>query len=253
MIRARSVAWVGMLLFWLVLVGLVTGGGLPVVDAILLAVLLVAVPAMSLAQVPLLEGVEIERLPAYWSSIAALWLVGTACWLVGTREHGAAALGLVALPPAALAAWTLALTAATLAVIEIFRRLGVAFGHPDTPLLRQLLPRTTEEKAVFAALSTAAGAGEELAYRGYAITVLAPVLGLAPAAVGSTVVFGIIHAYQGTMGVVRTGVMGGVLAGGFLACGSLWPPILAHTLVDLLAGLVLGDRLLVDTAKPTAE
>jgi membrane protease YdiL (CAAX protease family) len=78
------------------------------------------------------------------------------------------------------------------------------------------------------------------------IPVLATVMGVGPAVVVSTAVFGIMHGYQGTMGIVRTGLMGAVLAWGFLASGSLWPPILAHTLIDLLVGLVFGDRLLID-------
>ena len=77
------------------------------------------------------------------------------------------------------------------------------------------------------------------------IPVLAPVLGTLPAAFLSTVVFGIMHGYQGSMGIARTMLMGGVLAWGFLASGSLWPPIIAHVLIDLLAGIVLGERLLV--------
>ena len=39
-----------------------------------------------------------------------------------------------------------------------------------------------------------------------------------------TPVFGAMHVYQGWIGVVRTALRGGVLAGGFLASGSLWPP-----------------------------
>jgi membrane protease YdiL (CAAX protease family) len=41
--------------------------------------------------------------------------------------------------------------------------------------------------------------------------------------------------------------MGGFLAWGFLASGSLWPAILAHTAIDLLAGIVLGEKLLSPT------
>jgi len=39
-------------------------------------------------------------------------------------------------------------------------------------------------------------------------------------------------------------VLGGALAWGFLASGSLWPAIVAHALIDVLAGVVLGERLL---------
>jgi membrane protease YdiL (CAAX protease family) len=243
---ARLVAWAGVVLFWVALAVLRIVAGVPLTDAILLAVLLVAVPVMALAQVPLAEGVEIERLPAYWSSIGVLWLVGTACWFVGTRDGGAAAIGLVGMPVGASVAWTVGLLLAILALVLVFRTVGNLLGLGDTPLLRQLLPRTAQERRVFALLSLAAGTSEELAYRGYVITVLAPLLGTGAAVALSTVVFGIMHAYQGTMGVLRTATMGGLLAWGFLASGSLWPALLAHALFDVLAGIVLGERLLLN-------
>lgn len=242
---ARRLVWFGVVLFWVALGVLVLVVSVPVTDAILLTVLLVAVPAMSIAQLPLIKGAVIERIPAYWSSIASLWLIGTACWFVGTRADGPAALGLAGLPVGSLLGWTAGLTGAGLGVIGLFHWFGSRFGSPDTTLLRQLLPETREEKGIFLLLSVAAGSGEELAYRGYVIPVLSPFLGLPAAVALSTAVFGIMHGYQGIMGILRTTLMGGVLAWGFLASGSLWPAILAHTLIDMLAGVVLGERLLV--------
>lgn len=242
---ARRLTWAGMAVFWVVLLALALVAGLALVDAILLAVLLAAVPTFAIAQVPLIDGVEIERLPAYWSSIATLWILGTACWLVGARSGGPSALGLVAMPALPLVAWSLGLAAAGLLLIVVFHGIARSVGALDSDLLEQLLPRTARERRVFALLSVAAGASEELAYRGYAIPALTPLLGVAGAAILSTVVFGVIHAYQGILGIVRTGLMGGVLAWGFLATGSLWPPIIAHTLIDLVAGIALGDKLLV--------
>jgi membrane protease YdiL (CAAX protease family) len=96
----------------------------------------------------------------------------------------------------------------------------------------------------------AAGLGEELAYRGYAILALAPLTGTLGAAAVTTVVFAVMHAYQGRLGVVRTGVMGAVLAAGFLATGSILPSILAHASIDVLAGVVLGERLLSPERAP---
>ncbi len=84
-----------------------------------------------------------------------------------------------------------------------------------------------------------------LARAGYAIPVLTPLLGVTGAAVVSSAVFGVLHSYQGVLGMLRTAVMGGVLAWGFLASGSLWPGIIAHTLIDLVAGILLGERLLL--------
>jgi membrane protease YdiL (CAAX protease family) len=234
-----------MVVFWLAVIALGLYTELGMLDVILLSILLVGVPTMSLAQLPLIGDAVIERLPAYWSSIVTLWLIGTACWFVGTRSEGAGALGLVAIPPLAMAGWTVALTVVALVLIVVFRWLGPRLGRLDSTLLRQLLPVTSQEKGVFVLLSVAAGAGEEIAYRGYVIPVLGGVIGVPGAAVLSTVVFGTMHGYQGSMGIARTTLMGAVLAWGFLASGSLWPPILAHVLIDVLAGVVLGERLLV--------
>lgn len=243
-VMARALLWSGVILFWIVQLTLLLVAGLPVVDTILLAVLLAVVPMFSLAQLPLIEGVVIERLPAYWGSIASLWLLGGAAWLVGTSGKGAAGIGITAITPGAMIAWTMGLTAAGFVTIVVFRWLAAAAGVGDTPVLRELLPRTARERRVFVLLSVAAGFGEELAYRGYAITALTPLLGVGGSATLTSVVFGVVHGYQGTLGMVRTGIMGGVLAWGFLTSGSLWPAIVAHVLIDVLGGIVLGERLL---------
>ncbi len=234
----------GAALFWAVLLLLMFPVGLPLPDAIVLAILLVAMPVFALAQLPLVDDRPIDRLPAYWGSIATLWLIGTACWLTGAREDGPAAIGVVGVPPGRLLAWSLGLTLAGLGVMVVFRQFARSIGADESPMLRQLLPRTPQEKGVFALLSLAAGVGEEIAYRGYAIPVIATFLGVPAAAVLTSVVFGVLHGYQGLLGTVRTALMGGILAWGFLASGSLLPAMVAHTLIDLVAGLVLADWLL---------
>lgn len=240
----RLIAASGAVFFWVVQQLLARWGGLPLADTILLSVLLVAVPALALAQVPLAAGLRVERLPAYWGSLATLWLLGTAAWLVGTRDGGSAAIGLVPLPWLSAAAWTGGLTLGAMVIILIFREIAERAGADESPLLRELMPRTREEKRVFALLSVAAGVGEEIAYRGYAIPVLAPLVGVGGAAALTSVVFGALHGYQGWLGTARTAAMGGFLAWGFLASGSLWPAIAAHTAIDLVAGIVLGEKLL---------
>lgn len=237
---------VGAVLFWIVCAALHLGAGLPLLDSILGAVLFAAAPTFSMAQVPLIGEVEIERLPAYWSSIITLWLVGSACWFVGTREGGPAAIGLVPLPPFELLAWSVGATVAALGTMFTVRELYRASGGRDTRLLRELLPRTAKERRVFALLCFAAGIGEEIAYRGYSITLLIPLTGAWPAALLTSGIFGVLHAYQGWVGVLRTGGLGLLLAVTFLQSGSLWPAIIAHTLLDLIAGLLLGDRLILN-------
>ena len=243
--RVAGVLWLGVIMFWAVQLSLYLLVGMPLVDTILLAILLTAMPALAVAQIPFTEEGRIERLPAYWSSIATLWMLGTISWLVGTRTDGLAAIGVTLLAPGPLIAWTLGLTAAGLGIIVVFRQIAIGLRLRESPLLRALIPRTADERSTFAVLSVAAGVGEEVAYRGYALPVLIPVLGPVGALILTSAVFGVLHVYQGALGILRTAAMGATLAGGFLLCGSLLPAMIAHTLIDLLAGLVLADKLLL--------
>jgi len=246
----RRIAGAAVVLFWAVLALLLLVMKLPLLDGLLLSILLVAVPGLSVAQLPLIAEAPLERLPAYWSSVVTLWLLGTGAWLVGTRGSDASAVGLVAIPWLPGLVWSVGLAAGGLLTILLFRQLGIWTGAEESPALRQLLPRTHEERLVFAALSVAAGFGEEIAYRGYALAVLFPLVGVPGAVIATSLVFGVLHGYQGLLGIVRTGVMGAMLAWGFLASGSLWPAIVAHAAIDLAAGLWLGERLMSPRRSP---
>lgn len=218
---------------------------MPLADGAFLALLLFVLPILALLQAGMLRNIEVERMDAYVSSALTLLILGGCAWLLGSRHGGAAALGLAPLPWGAFLAWTLALAAAGLAVTAVFRAAGPRLGLHETRLLRDLLPRTGRERAAFAGLSLAAGAGEELAYRGYVIPVLAAVTGAPLAVAASSLAFGILHVYQGPLGMARTAALGGVLAWGFLASGSLWPPMAAHALLDVLLGMALAERMMV--------
>lgn len=222
--------------------------GASVLDLLALGALLVGLPAATLLQLRHLEGLDIRPLPVYLSSAITLLLMGGACLALAARRGGPGAIGLVPMAPDALVAWTAGLTVALLAMLVLFRIVAGAVGARESPLLRRILPRTGKERTAFVGLSMAAGVGEELAYRGYAITLLAGAMGGLGAGVLSSLVFGVLHAYQGRLGVLRATTLGGLLAWGFLAAGSLWPPILAHAAVDVVAGTLLAERLLVPGA-----
>lgn len=243
--QARLALLLGLLLFGAVLAAMRFVLGLHVLDAVLGAVLLGGAPGLTVAQVPLAASVPFERGSAYRSSIVSLWVVGTACWLVGTRDAGAGAIGLVGIAVVPFVLWTAGTTVASLGLMFAFRRIQIALRLPDTRILSELLPRTTSERRTFGVLSFAAGVGEEFAYRGYAIGLLAPAVGGWPAAFLTSVAFGVLHAYQGPIGIVRTFVLGLLFAGVYLLSGSLWTVIFAHTLLDLVAGLLLADRLML--------
>ncbi len=217
-------------------------------DAVLISVLLVLVPTLAVGQLPVADEREVRRIPAYAASAVTIGFLAALCWLVGTRSGGAAALGLVGIPARTLVLWSLLLAGAAIGIELLFRQLGIAMGWSESPWLKLLLPRTTRERWAFAALSLVAGFGEELVYRGYAILVLAGLVGTTGAAMLTSVVFGVLHSYQGSVGVVRSAVLGGILAWGFLATGSLWPSVAAHALIDVVGGIILADRLMVPEA-----
>ncbi|MBL8514270.1 MAG: CPBP family intramembrane metalloprotease, partial [Betaproteobacteria bacterium] len=64
----------------------------------------------------------------------------------------------------------------------------------------------------------------------------------------SSAIFGIAHAYQGRTGVLRTAIVGLMVAVLFVVSGSLWLAIVLHTAVDLYGG-ALGRLALESTGE----
>lgn len=220
---------------------------LGVADSLLLAALLELLPVLAVAQVPLAGSEELDRAAAYLGSGAAILFLGGASFVLGRGVVGIEVMGLTVPPTQTLLIWTVLGLVGGLALVGISHLFETRLGWEENPILRDLIPRTGGEKVLFVGLSVAAGLGEELAYRGYVIPVLAGLVGSQwTAAVFSSGIFGFLHAYQGPIGVIRTGGMGFVLAAVYLLSGSLWPAILAHVAIDLIGGLVLGPRMLIE-------
>lgn len=242
---------VGALVAFPMLTGLVWWATpLGVWDALLVVFLLELLPAFSVTQVPLAEGMvaegmALERIPVYVTSAAVILFLGWAALVLGMGGDGPELLGMVALPPVELLLWSAGLTAVALLLLAVFAAASRALGRTESAVLRALIPRTAVEKGAFVGLSVAAGLGEELAYRAYAIPALAVLVGSPWAAAAlSSVVFGFLHAYQGILGMSRAASLGFVLAASLLATGSVLPAILAHTAIDVIAGLFLGEHFL---------
>jgi membrane protease YdiL (CAAX protease family) len=110
------------------------------------------------------------------------------------------------------------------------------------PMLRDvaaLLPRNGAETVWTGLIAVNAGVSEEVFFRLLLPLLLALVLGNAVLAfaVGG-IIFGLVHVYQGWVGVLATFVLGLVLAGLYLVTGSLLAPIAVHIVIDLV-GLVV--------------
>lgn len=99
-----------------------------------------------------------------------------------------------------------------------------------------IVPRTARERSWFTALAITAGICEEFLFRGYAVWVLRPWLGLWGAALVSVLLFGLGHSYQGRRGAVRATMVGAVLAILVLITGSIIPAMIVHAIVDIGSG-----------------
>lgn len=115
---------------------------------------------------------------------------------------------------------------------------GVLRPYYELDLEKLLLPRTKKEEQEWSAVSVTAGVTEEFIFRGvllYTITLYIDGSNITLALIGGAL-FGIAHAYQGVKGILTTGIVGFGLGLLYLGMGVLWPVMVLHVLLDLIAG-----------------
>jgi membrane protease YdiL (CAAX protease family) len=126
---------------------------------------------------------------------------------------------------------------ALLEVAEPVRRAGEGrHAQPAAHATLALLPRSAGERRLFTLVGVTAGVCEEWLYRGFFLAVVAALAGGLPIGllvVVAAVAFGLAHAYQGPVGILTTGLLGGVMAALYLQTGSLLLPVLLHAAIDL--------------------
>lgn len=236
---------VGLLAMPLVIAGFALRFELGIGDAIFTAILLLMLPVLALSQLLQSGGYIPDRLSAYVGSASTILLLASIALILGAIGPGLPALGLANPDPATAAAMfgLMAFGAAT--IMGFFHLTGTRLGWTETALTEGLIPRNVHERKMFIVLSFVAGLGEEIVYRGYLMAILMPLMA-SPwlAAVVGSLAFALLHAYQGGVGVVRTGMMGMLFASSLVVGGTLWPAILCHIIVNLVGGLWLGPRVL---------
>jgi len=144
--------------------------------------------------------------------------------------------------PIAIGGTLLVLAALIVPVLSIRNSLEEAPAIGD---IRALLPRTRGELPYGAALSINAGLFEELLFRlGMPALVFAVTGNAVVAFTAATVIFGLLHVYQGPLGVLFSAVLGVVFVALYLVTGWIAVPIVLHALIDLrsmiLIPVVLG-------------
>lgn len=193
----------------------------------------------------LADGREDARLAAYSETILLEWglvIVVLISFLAAGRSAGD--LGLLAPLTGSFAITTGIVVIVSILLLGQTRAIRGREGEDGGALRRQMaslekmMPHTAGERAVFLALSLTAGFCEELLYRGFLIGYFTSTTGPVAAVAISAVVFGMTHAYQGALGIVKTGLVGVVMGAIYVVSGSIWPAIILHAVLDVQGGLV---------------
>ena len=123
-------------------------------------------------------------------------------------------------------------------VLWRLERLQPAALNAAVGRMRKLVPAFGLEMAAFVVVCLTAGVCEELLYRGWLVNLLRVATGSTwVAVVAGAIVFGVGHAYQGAIAMLRTGFVGLQLAILYVVVGSLIPGQVLHAGVDLLVGV----------------
>jgi len=222
--------------------------GFPVYDAVTLPRMKRRMAAASLG----------ERGRHYLWPMTAQWLLSAAAialTIAGGRSL--ASIGLL-LPTGRGLAWSLAVVALAVALVAQQSKMVFASERARAAVRSQLervgwlLPRDAREMRTFTGLCVTAGICEEILFRGYVLWFLIPRIGVPAAILVGSADFGLMHAYQGARGIVRTAIVGLVLALFYRLTGSLVAPMIAHALVDWGGGRLSTRMAAEDRASAAA-
>jgi membrane protease YdiL (CAAX protease family) len=106
--------------------------------------------------------------------------------------------------------------------------------------IQAILPRNRQELVLGGLLSINAGIVEELFFRlALPALIFATTGNAVVAVVGSLVLFGLMHSYQGIAGITVTAVIGALFLALYVLSGSILLAIIAHALLDLRSLVVI--------------
>ena len=208
----------------------------------LLFALLVLFPLMAVQNSRMRDVERVPRLAIYFSSCAVLWALALAAALVLAGEKAPlSSLGFDwRLGAGATAMWSAGLLAYSLGIAWGAQLSRQRFHIAVPPILARVLPETPRETLAFLAIvCPTAGITEEVLFRAFAITRLMPLTGEAwSAALLAAAAFAFGHAYQGTIGMISTALIGIGYSVSYLATGSLMPAIAAHMLHNAVSAFL---------------
>lgn len=178
-----------------------------------------------------------------WLAFAALMIA----WLALGRP--VAALGFVVPGGTGFYIGLLLLVAMTAYLVFAWRKAAAATAGERAKIkaslgnLRYFMPGDRRSYASFVRLSVTAGIVEEVLYRGFVFWYLAQFMPVWAVVAVSALAFGAGHSYQGVSGMIRVTLVGIAFGGYYLLTGSIWLPIIAHAVLDILQGAMLLEYL----------
>lgn len=190
----------------------------------------------------LAAGVPKARLNFYRSLLLEEWIaVATLLGYWALTRRPLVSLLLVPLSPVRFAIGMA--VALALCVLLVLQNKAIR-ARPDViPKVRKklaysepILPHTCAERWRFHAVSVTAGVCEEILFRGFLLWYFSVWVGVWPAAILSSIVFGIGHVYLGVRQIPNTAAIGLVMAAFAILSGSLWPAMLLHAAIDWNSG-----------------
>jgi len=196
-----------------------------------------------------------DRLTLYASTAIFQWLAAALIvWRTAARGISPSSLGL-AIPKPALTLTVSTLLAALILANQLISLRRLALHPSETQgvlpqMAAKVFPQDNPERLAFFALVVTVSICEELIYRGFAQRVFQDLSGgfAAVGIIGSAVLFGIAHIYQGRRGLLSTLLVGALFSWVRAWTGSLAAPMVAHFAADLTAGFLAPSRLRSATA-----
>jgi membrane protease YdiL (CAAX protease family) len=196
------------------------------------------------------ETTKRDRFKLYASTIVFQWLiVAIILWCISAYGIARADLGLAIPHPSVTIVATVVLAGLVLANQLIsLRRITT---HPETfrgilpQLALKVFPQDAQERLAFFVVVLTVAICEEVIFRGFAQRVFTDSSGgvILAGIVGSAVLFGLAHLYQGARGLIATFVVGLLFSSVRWWTGSLLAPLVAHFVADIMAGLIAPGQL----------
>lgn len=172
------------------------------------------------------------------NTFMGLVTIATVVGVVGVRRLPIASIGVTAPHPLRAVVGALVAVPACYACVIFSVGAYLVLAGVDMPEVARerveffdMVPETSVMSLLLLAVFT--GIHEELLFRGFVLTRLNALFHSRVAAVAaSSILFGLLHAYQGPIGVIQTTAVGLVLGTVVTLTRSIWPAMIAHGLFN---------------------